>query len=169
MLALRHSATLQPTACGRRHARRDSQQPRENMRQHATGDVQRATDDSQRSTRNVTRRDAGKATDSTHGMQQGTLGRCKMGQATDSAHHATWGTGAGNRKQTPCNVKRATCNKERARRHDPTVSNAADDHWKMDNRPSTTCNMHRGKCNRRHATCNGENALNDTQRVTDTI
>jgi hypothetical protein len=39
----------------------------------------------------------------------------------------------------------------------------------MDNRPSTTCNMHRGKCNRRHATCNGENALNDTQRVTDTI
>jgi hypothetical protein len=89
--------------------------------------------------------------------------RCDAGQATDSAHHGTGDTGAGNRNQTPCNGERATCNKERARRHDPTVSNAADDHWKMCNRQSTTCNMHRGKCDRRHANATGKIRL--TTRV----
>jgi hypothetical protein len=109
-------------------------------------------------------------------MQDGTGNtqetRCDSGRPTGNIQQATRNgahvpdemrRGTGDRQRTPHgmghfgghpktgNGERVTCGGERARRQDPTDSNAADDHWKMCNRQQTTCNMHQGKCNRRHA------------------
>ncbi len=78
--------------------------------------------------------------------------RCDAGQATDSAHHATLGHWGGQQKTG--NGERATCNKERARRHDPTVSV-----------PLTTTGK-RATDNMQHATCIGENVTDDMQHAT---
>ena len=148
--------TLCHSATGnRRHAT--------NNVQDGTGNGQEPTCDRERASCNVTMRDG-----------------TGDGQRT---RHAAGDTGTGHRKQTTGNGERAACSKERARRHDPTVGNAADDHWKMCNTQLTPCSIHRGNLrddmqhaagkmqlpirsvqqttSRQHAACSGQYAANN--------
>ena len=122
------------------------QTPRRRRQTHATDNVQDGTGNGQETRSDKERASCNVQRDE---MRRGAADRQRT-------RHATWDTGAGNRNQTTCNGECATCNRERARRHDPTVGNAADDHWKMCARQSTTCNMHRGNFNRRHANATGK-------------
>ncbi len=107
---------------------------------------------------------------------------CNMQRlATHNMQQMRCDVGPGDRQRTPCDmghwdgqqatdhVQRRTCDMQQ-RKGTWTRSNgqrAAEDHWKVCNRQLTTCNPHRGKADRRHATCDGENATNDSQLPTD--
>jgi hypothetical protein len=103
--------------------------------------MQRATGDWQGSTRSVTRRDAGKA--------------------TDSARHATGDIGTGSKKQTTCNGERAISNMHRSATPQTTQETTC---------KTPLENVQHGTIytpdNMQHAT--GENAPDDSQRVQQT-
>jgi hypothetical protein len=114
----------------RRHARWVRQRTRDKMRL-GTCVMQRATDGSQN-------------------MYQT---RCDVGQATDNTHHATWGTGAGNRK-TDHRQRAADTIPQTAMPQTTRKGQRARHHRNMCNRHHATCNAQQGKCNGRHAACN---------------
>jgi hypothetical protein len=82
--------------------------------------------------------------------------RCDVGQATDSAHHATGDTGAGNRQQTTDNRQRAA---DTIRRTAMLQTTRERDHVQDTTGKCATDNMQRG-------ICDGENATDDTQHAT---
>ena len=101
-------------------------------RQHATESVRHATC-------NVTRCDAGQATDSAHGMRHGTVGR-----ATEIRHHATENVRHATKKGHADTIQRAACRRRPLENGQQTTCSMQHASGKMQ---PTTCSMQHGQCN----------------------